>query len=64
MRQPSEMPHRHNNNYDCDDDNIDSDDNDGDSDNGSDDVASRQQLNASPVLTKVCWNLLGGDILG
>jgi hypothetical protein len=48
MRQSSEMPHRHNNNNnDGDDDNSDSDDNDGDSDNGSDDVASRQQFNAS-----------------
>jgi hypothetical protein len=55
MRQSSEMPHRLNNNG-------------GDDDNGSDDVASRQQFQRitgfSPLLTKMYWNLLGGDMLG
>jgi hypothetical protein len=51
MRQPSVMPHRLNNN-------------DGDDDNGSDDIASRQQaqrITGFSLLTKMYWNLLGGD---
>jgi hypothetical protein len=68
MRQLSEMPHRHNNNNDGDDDNSDSDDNNGDSDNGSNDVASRRRFKVLRELTSVdenmlehagtCWNML------